>query len=312
MIQIAKRFVPAADEVWRLQQGTDPECVFFQQMAEHGHYGGSPGTTRQGIYVCSASGKFLASINSNNPDRVLATLEQGLKAWEELPAEERRLSPKSEIKPRHRWEESFPKGGLVLSVITRDLPADCDPSKPCSAKWNQDRVWFSKGEARQWLPPDPKSGDKQPLPQQLVSRLTRLHLIDTVNGQSSPFWPGEVTGSQIATEVLERTGRRVKIRITGTTKGEGQARGPRASAHGVETRILGHATYDLNKEAFVEFEMVALGTRWGRTELNGRRRDPESGPLGFVFELAPADAPPIAPAFIRNYDVPWVSRPETR
>jgi hypothetical protein len=312
LIEIAKRFVPAADEVWRLQQGPDPECVFFQQMAEHGHYGGRPGTTRQGIYVCSPSGKFLASINSNNPDRVLAMLVRGLKAWEELPAEEKRLSPISEIKPKHRWEDSFPKGGLVLSIITRDLPADCDPSKPCATKWNQDRVWFSKGEARQWLPRQPKPGDKHPLPQELVSRLARLHLVDTVNGQTSPFSPGEVAGSQMATEVVERAGGRVKIKITGTTKGDSQGRGRRASANGVETRILGHATYDLDKDAFVEFQMVALGTRRGYTELNGRRRDPESGPVGFVFELAPADAPPIAPAFIRNYDVPWVSRPGTR
>jgi hypothetical protein len=312
IIQLTKQFVPAADEVWRLQQGSDPECVFFQQMAEHGHYGGRPGTTRQGIYVCSPSGKFLSSINSNDPNRVLAMLERGLKAWEELPADEKRLSPNSAIKPRHRWENSFPKDGLVLSMITRDLPADCDPSKPCAPRWNQDRVWFSKDEARQWLPREPKPGDKHPLPQELVSRLARLHLVDTVNGQSSPFWPGEVTGSQIATEVLERTGGRVKFKITGTTKGDGQARGPRASVHGVETRILGHATYDLDKDAFVEFEMVALGTRWGRTELNGRRRDPDSSPVGFVFELALADAPPVAPAFIRNYDVPWVTRPGTR
>jgi hypothetical protein len=312
IIQLTKQFVPAADEVWRLQQGSDPECAFFQKMAEHGHYGGRPGQTRQGIYVCSASGTFLASINSNNPDRVLAVLERGLKAWEKLPAEERRLSPLSEIKPRHRWEDSFPKGGLVLSMVTRDLPADCDPSKPCAARWNQDRVWFSKGEARRWLPQDPKQGDKHPVPQELVARLARLHLVDTVNGQTSPFSTGQVTGSQIATEVLERKDARVRIKITGRTKGDAQGRGRRESAHGVETRILGHATYDLEKEAFVEFQMVALGTRWGYTELNGRRRDTESGPLGFVFELTPADAPPIAPAFIRNYDVPWVSRPERR
>jgi hypothetical protein len=312
VIQIAKRFVPAADEVWRLQQGPDPECVFFQQMAEHGHYGGRPGTTRQGIYVCSPSGKFLASINSNNPDRVLAMLERGHKAWEDLPAEEKRLSANSEIKPRHRWEDSFPKDGLVLSMITRDLPAECDPSKPGATKWNQDPVWFSKAEARQWLPRQPKPGDKHPLPQELVFRLARLHLVDTVNGQTSAFSPDEVADSQIATEVLERTGGRVKIKITGSTKGDSQGRGRRSSAHSVETRVLGHATFDLDKEAFVEFQMVALGTRTGYTELNGRRRDPESGPLGFVFELAPADAPPVAPAFIRNYDVPWVSRPGSR
>jgi hypothetical protein len=121
-----------------------------------------------------------------------------------------------------------------------------------------------------------------------------------------------VTGSQIATEVLEREAARVKIKITGITKGDSQGRTRRESAHGVETRILGQGVYDLEKEAFVEFQMVALGTRWGYTELNARRRDNESGPLGFVFDLAPADAPVIAPAFIRNYDVPWVSRPERR
>ena len=173
-------------------------------------------------------------------------------------------------------------------------------------------MWFSKGEARQWLPQAPKQGDKHPVPQELVSRLARLHLVDTVNGQTSPFTPGQVTGSQIATEVLERKGGRVKIKITGTTKGDARGGGRRESAHGVETRILGTATYDLDREEFVEFEMVALGTRWGYTELNGRRRDTESGPLGFVFELTPADAPAIAPAFIRAYDVPWVSRPENR
>jgi hypothetical protein len=312
IIQLTKQFVPAADEVWRLQQGSDPECVFFQAMAEHGHYGGRPGQTRQGIYVCAPSGKFLASINSNSPDRVLAMLERGLQEWAKLPAEEKRLSPRSEIKPRHRWEDSFPKDGLVLSMITRDLPADCDPSQPGATRWNQDRVWFSRDEARQWLPRNPQPGDQHQVPQELVSRLVRLHFVDTVNGQTSPFAPGEVTGSQIATAVVERTGARVKLKITGTTKGNSSGRGQRESANGVETRILGHGVYDLEKEAFIEFQMVALGTRWGYTALNGRRRDRESGPVGFVFELAPADAPAVAPAFIRNYDAPWVNRPERR
>jgi hypothetical protein len=307
---LAKQFVPAADEVFRLQQGDDPECVFFQEMADHGHYGNRPGTTRQGIYVCSPSGKFLASINSNNPDFVLAMLERGLKAWQNLPEQQKRLSPQSAFKPRHRWESSFPKDGLVLTEITRDLPADCDPSKPGAAKWNQDRVWFSKSEARQWVPGDPKPGDKHALPPELVTRLARLHLIDTVKGQSSPFSLREVAGSQISTEVLERKGALVKIKILGTTKGDSQGRGRREPAHYVETSILGHAAYDLEKLAFVEFEMVALGTRRGQTQLNGRRRDPESGPLGFVFAMESADAPPIAPAFIRNYDVSWVHPPK--
>lgn len=84
VIELAKEFVAATDEVWRLQGGVDPECKFFQEMAEHGHYGGRPGTSRQGIYVCAPSGEFLASINSNSPDRVLAIMQQGKLAWSKL------------------------------------------------------------------------------------------------------------------------------------------------------------------------------------------------------------------------------------
>ena len=45
--QRSRQFVPAADEVFRmqnLQTGTDPECRLFQKFAELGHYGGRPGT----------------------------------------------------------------------------------------------------------------------------------------------------------------------------------------------------------------------------------------------------------------------------
>jgi hypothetical protein len=39
-VELATQFVPAADEVYRLQNlqtGTDPECRLFQKFAEQGH-----------------------------------------------------------------------------------------------------------------------------------------------------------------------------------------------------------------------------------------------------------------------------------
>jgi hypothetical protein len=311
---LTEKFVPATDEVWRLQQGSDPECLFFQEMADHGHYGGRPGQSRQGIYVCSPSGKFLASINSNNPDRVLEMMQRGLSAWNNLPEPERRLGPDSKIKPQHRWEDSIPIGGLVLNMITRDLPLQCDPKLPCEVKWNQDAVWFSKAESRQWLPQNPQPGDQHVLPEELIVRLARLHLVDTVNGQTSPLSRRAVNGSTISTEVVEREGARVKIKIVGTTRGNSTEERllQRESPHGVVTRLIGHAVYDLEREAFVEFEMVALGRRWGHTQFNARRRGAQSGPLGYVFTMAPRNAAPIAPAFISDYDVDWVKRPERR
>jgi hypothetical protein len=280
-------------------------------MAEHGHYGGRPGTTRQGIYVCAPSGKFLASVNSNDADRVLAMMREGLAAWEMLPADQRQLSAESAVKPRHRWEDFYPTEGLVVNVISRDLPEQCDPLLPCEVKWNQDYVWYSKEEARQWLGANPKQGDVYQLPAELVTRLARFHFVDNVKGQTTRFSRDGVKESQISTEVTMRTGPLVKLNISGVTRGVA-ADGWWQSANGVVTRLLGNATFDLEQGAFVEFEMVALGRRWGYTRYNGRRRDPESGPLGYVFRLAASNAPRVAPAWIHAYDADWVIGPGRR
>lgn len=311
VIKLTEQFVPATDEVWRLQRGSDPECLFFQEMANHGHYGGQPDSTRQGIYVCAPSGKFLASINSNDPDRVLEMMNAGLRAWERTPDDERRLPAASAIQPRHRWEDSVPRGGLIVNVISRDLPAGCDPTAPCEVKWNQDFVWYSKEEARQWFGADPKRGDVHQLPDELVARLARFHFVDNVKGQTPRFSRSGVKGSQIATEVEEVTGSSLKLKITGLTTGAA-GEGWWQSGNGVVTRVLGHATFDVEQDAFVEFEMVALGRRWGYTRHNARSRDAESGPLGYVFRLAAPNAHRIAPASIADYDADWVIRPQRR
>jgi hypothetical protein len=72
VLTLAAKFVPAADEVYRMQNlktSTDPECRLFQKFAEQGHYR-RPGTTRQGTYCVSPSGVLLGSINSNDPQRI--------------------------------------------------------------------------------------------------------------------------------------------------------------------------------------------------------------------------------------------------
>lgn len=297
------------DEVWRLQRGSDPECVFFQEMAEHGHYGGRPGASRQGIYVCAPGGTFLASINSNRPDRVLETMRQGLAAWGKLPAEKRKLTDNALINPEHRWEDSYPAEGLVLSMYSRDLPTNCDPNQPCESKWNQDRVWFSKAEARQWLPAEISLNATHQLPEALLSRLARFHLVDTVKGQSSIFSSRNLENSQISTEVDKIDGDLVSIVISGATTASSSRSGRATLPHGVKTRLLGRATYDLKQDRFTEYEFVAVGNRWGMTTFNGRRRDGPQGPLGYVFRLSTPEEPRVAPAFISNYDAEWVKTP---
>ena len=54
-------------------------------------------------------------------------------------------------------------------------------------------------------------------------------------------------------------------------------------------RVLGYdAVWDRDARAFVEFDLVALGVRWGFTRFNGRRGDPGPSAVGFAVGLAPA------------------------
>lgn len=315
LIKLADKFVPAADEVWHLQRGSDTECRLFQSMAEVGHYGHKPGT-RQGIYVCTPAGLLLASINSLSADAVYATLKTGLDKWEQLPDFVRTQSPAVAIEPEHRWEASYPDSGLVLVSANRDLLPGDEQMSACGDRWNRDHVWFSKDEARAWLAAKPLPGRTHDVPQQLVRRLARFHLVDNVRGQTLPFAESEIEGASMRTKVIEREGNRVRLQISGTTTAT--AAGPWLTGksdwtptqeypRAMATQMLGYAEYDLDRSVFTKFEMVAVGRWRGRTENNDRRDEPHSGVIGFAFTLAttiPAERVP--PAFIDVYDVQWV------
>jgi hypothetical protein len=191
LIEAAQRFVPAADEVWRLQRGSDADCLFFQKLVN----GGRPITdkgTRQGIWVGTAGGVLLAHVNTQNVGKVLATLELGWAAWQELSPEERHLPEGAGLQPRHRWEDSRPDGGLVLERVARDVPIEGDPHGKPLSPWNLDYAWFTAAEARAWLPEKPRPGDVHPVPAVSARRLARFHLVDNARGQTLPFAESEV------------------------------------------------------------------------------------------------------------------------
>lgn len=305
-MKLATRFVPAADEVYRLQNrktGTDPECRLFQKFAELGHYR-RPGTTRQGTYCVSPSGVLLGSINSNDPKRIADLLERSLARWSKLERKERLLptDPRKQRAEIKRPERHYPENGLVLRVASRDLPRDPGKANPGRAgwrelAWNQDFAWFTRAEARQFVPAEAKVGRKQDLPVPLLHRLVCAHLIDNVRGQTSPFEESEVKKARLRTEVTAVDGNVVSLRLEGQTRTAQEGR----RGHGLEMRLLGKATFDLLRGRFRTFELVAVGSRWGATQLNGRRGDTDAAPIGILFTLA-EDSPceRLAPAFYRH------------
>lgn len=306
MLKLAARFVPAADEVYRMQNletGTDPECRLFQKFAERAHYR-RPGASRQGTYCVSPSGVLLGSVNSNDPKRIADLLERSLAKWATLQREERLLptDPRKQLADVKRPERHYPEGGLVLNVTSRDMPREKAKAGPTRAgwrelAWNQDFAWFTKAEARQFVPAETKVGKKQSLPAPLLHRIACAHLIDNVRGQTSPFEESQIKKARLSTEVTAVDGDLVSLRLEGQTRTEMEGR----REHGLDMRLLGKATFDLAKGRFQTFELVAVGSRWGGTRFNGRWWDADAAPIGILFTLA-ADGPceRVAPAFTRH------------
>jgi hypothetical protein len=140
-------------------------------------------------------------------------------------------------------------------------------------------------------------GKRQDLPVPLLHRIACAHLIDNVRGQTSPFEESQVKKARLITEVTAVDGDVVSIRFEGATRTTMEDR----REHGLEMRLLGKATFDLAKGRFLTFELVAVGSRWGSTRLNGRRGDTDPAPIGILFTLA-EDTPceRVAPAFSRD------------
>jgi len=312
---LLREFVPAADEVARLQRGKTEEALLFQKIAEQGHYAGRerPTGTRQGIYATTPSGVLLASINTHRVDRVIGMLESALARWKELPRDQRYRESlfESEQLESERLERFYPESGLALRVTTRDLPREKVTRDWRGKAWNLDYAWLREHEARMLLPETIAAGARHEWPAEIAVRIARSHMVDNVRGQVPAFGgPEDRVTASMTSHLGTPTDGRVTLHIEGTmscvTPGrnahEGGERqdGPEHRERGFETSLLGHATFDLDAKRFTSFELVALGTRWGGSRYNARDDDTEAAPVGVLFELAPATER-VAPALFWAY-----------
>jgi hypothetical protein len=212
--KVSKSFVLVADEVFRLQTGRGPECEFFQSLARAGHARGAAGVSQQGYYAFTPAGDLLASDNTRDPERAVRMMRAALARWERVPRDKRAGTVDASKWPRA--EDSYPADGLVLRQYTRDLGEKRRALGDMDTPWNTDAVWFSAAEARRMVPAGPKVGDKHPLPDALVRRLARIHLIDSVLGQSWPFHDSAVTRAGLTAEVREVGEAELTLRLTGS------------------------------------------------------------------------------------------------
>lgn len=209
-------------------------------------------------------------------------------------------------KGRFRREWSYPVGGMVLRVFTRDLPRDPPVDSPRAKSWNQDYAWFKKEEVAGFAP-EARVGATCTIPRIIVTRIARTSLVDNVRGQTWPYDAKDIQMAELNATVTAVEGGKLTLKLEGATrcvaKGRWSVSGfhddgrPSEQERGVETKVLGSAVFDPAHGRFTRFDLVAVGSRWGSTQYNGRSRDRGPAPFGASIELA-GDTPAerVAPA----------------
>lgn len=272
---------------------------FFRYIAEQGHYAGRtvPSATRQGLYACTASGTLLASINTRSAEQVIEMLNKALEAWhamDEAKRSEIGPYPLESYTPDVRYHFEFPEDGLVLRTYSRDLPrrVDTRPDDWRKSAVNINHAWFTRDEMLRFVPPGEVPGTVHPIPRPLVRRFALFHFVDNVRGETD-IWRDEQSVADMKTEIVERQGEILVIRLSGFADNAASGRWAirpfqeeQDRERGVKLLVEGVLHWDLAEQKFRRFDVVAYGTRWGGTEHNLRWDDLNPSPIAIVFELA--------------------------
>ena len=303
--------------MWRLHNLKELDCEFFQGFCEEGHYGGRarPTSTRQGIYCCTPSGRFLASINTTDPKRMAGMLRTALEKYADIPKKERLLDydPATRAAEIRRREQQYPEDGLPLRVFTRDWQRPDLPDDWRGTAWNVDSLWYRKAEARELLPQKLKAGESIEWPRALIERLVRHNLVDNVRGQTNGYRANHVRLAKLTTTITAVKGNLVTVTLAGASRAftspkwpekgtfaEVEEHGPHT--RGVQTTMYGEASFDKQSGRFTKFELVAAGTRFGQTRYNFRHGDLDEAPIAFVIRFDPEDeGRRVAPAEMGAY-----------
>ena len=291
-----RRFLWATPALRDLSELFLPVCGGAEDLLRHEYFarvwsqaelaGDVPG---RGIFACAPDGTLLGAMDSTDASAVLEVLEAAVLKWHDVPDSAQRagLGERPE-------ERDWPKGSS-LEVTVRDLPTELAPTAPRSLRWNRDHVWLVDGEARSLVPKKLSVGKTRKVPSRLVRRLARWALLDNAMGSTLPFEQDDVRESDLESRVVRVEGPRIHLELRGATRARSEKDWPRA----LETELRGRAVWNRGTEEFESLELIALGTRRGRTPQNGRPGGQEPTPIGFVIRLA---GPPSALNVPRFYD----------
>jgi hypothetical protein len=256
---LSEKFVPVAVDQHIHRQRKDKEGELFAQVLKQA--GRGLGGYSQGVYLFTADARLLAFANTADAAGVRRLTEAALKKFDPkaLP-----LVPKAEAVSVF---PAPPEGGLVVDVNVKVL-GGYDPKDPKTKRFREsigrDHLWLRRDEAEALA--------KGTLPESVVRRIARYHLVDNTRGEPPMWRPDEIKKLDVAL----RDGR-----LSGTIHLE-----TKSKDRGFEAEVLG--VLETKDGRVTRLDLVVKGVFWGEGSFT-RGAPPGRYPLAVAFKLAEVD-----------------------
>ena len=265
---LKNEFVPVAFDQFYQRQQNDAEGDFYRLIASQGPRKNFSRTT-QGCYVTDAAGNFYGYNNNFGPDRLLTTMKQGLKRFNEKKAKLKSVKEIVSGKRDSKYARAIPAGAAVVQVNAKVLYTtvsrlDAKHRQIFENAISRDNLWVLQNEI--------KTLAQGEMPQSLVQRIVRFHLVDNTRGEPEMWELGEF--KMVIVEVLPKGKIEGKVWLETADR----SRGYRAT-------VKGFLETDGSSGQLKRFDLLVFGKHWGKSRWVAEASKGEF-PLAVAFRVA--------------------------
>lgn len=277
---LADDFIPVAIDQWNTRRQNDSVGDLWRTIAGQGPRNDFEKTT-QGLYIADASGGLIAFNNNRGPERIRQMLATASGSY----VHPEKALPIDRGAVDRRFEPEVPDGTAIVRVSARVLGGYPEPRDRWQSRFqraiSRDNLWITAEEQAALA--------EGKVPDSLVLRIVRFHLVDNTRGEPPTWRSGEIQTCQLQMEGSKLIG---KVLLQTEDK-----------KRGFEAVLRGEVDFDRHSSVLKDFVLIAEGEFWGSGPYTG---DPPPGryPLRVGFQLA--DGQDIADELLPHASRGWV------
>lgn len=209
----------------------------------------------QGYYVAGADGQSYGWVNDADPSDLHRFLDRALKQWRAHPPRRVTVTATERDEPWARFPDPSTEVVRIYSRI-RPLPKDV---WGLNRGVGRDFLWIYREELQAIAGSAITAGTEVTLPQSLVQRLVRYHLVDGVRGTPDMWGPRAVRRAEAHARLISVEGNIARIAFNLVFA----MRAPGRHARGYQGRLDGELAIDRTTLRLTRFRAIAEGSAWG-------------------------------------------------